>query len=311
MMSDHLRERNCNLMMSKALEDRAIGEVSDDEMIEKHRTKAQGHAEAEDSWIRAMSEEIRSSIMVVLVNMRSRSTYHQIFTTNPIIPGKINYSIDPTQFPDFTSSLPPLTIAGIPDLPTPPTGEQHEKEIFQGTEVVMESNDDVLEEAEDSGPILELLPFWPCSSPGCGAMFHKPTDLADHLSIHDDSTLGVFKCPRCVNWYRREKDVITHAKTHNLKKAIRCPARHNNGTVCGNLFANATQVRNHVKTFKRHFELRPIRFACPRCDRTFGVKFNLARHIQQHEQGRVPCYQGFGKTFAAHHIMIEHAQNQH
>ncbi|KAK6910894.1 hypothetical protein I204_03070 [Kwoniella mangroviensis CBS 8886] len=138
MMSDHLRERNCNLMMSKALEDRAIGEVLDDEMIEKHRTKAHGHAEAEDSWIRTMSEEIRSSIMVVLVNMRSRSTFHQIFTTNPIIPGalpplvvlgllmtsnhfvvlerqpgkgNVNYSIDPTQFSDFTSSLPPLTIA--------------------------------------------------------------------------------------------------------------------------------------------------------------------------------------------------------
>nr|XP_019006539.1 uncharacterized protein I203_00128 [Kwoniella mangroviensis CBS 8507]OCF70000.1 hypothetical protein I203_00128 [Kwoniella mangroviensis CBS 8507] len=130
MMSDHLRER--------ALEDRAIGEVLDDEMIEKHRTKAHGHAEAEDSWIRTMSEEIRSSIMVVLVNMRSRSTFHQIFTTNPIIPGalpplvvlgllmtsnhfvvlerqpgkgNVNYSIDPTQFSDFTSSLPPLTIA--------------------------------------------------------------------------------------------------------------------------------------------------------------------------------------------------------
>ncbi|WWC93358.1 hypothetical protein V866_000192 [Kwoniella sp. B9012] len=268
----------------------------------------EGHAEAEDSRIQAMSEEIRSSIMAVLVNMRSRSSFHQIFTTNPIIPG----------------AMPPLIVLGLlmtsnhfvvlerqPGKGNIVGGGQHDKEIFQRSEVVMESNDDVLEEAEDSVPVLELLPFWPCSSPGCGAMFHNPTNLAEHLSIHDDSTLGVFKCPRCVKWFRREKDVVTHAKTHNLKKAIRCPARLNNGTVCGNLFTNATQVKNHVKTFKRHSELRPIRSACPRCDMTFSVKVNLARQIQQHEQGRVPCNQGCGKTFAAHHIMIEHAKNQH
>ncbi|CAN0048657.1 unnamed protein product, partial [Sphacelaria rigidula] len=145
----------------------------------------------------------------------------------------------------------------------------------------------------------------PCTHPGCGRAFDRPSKLATHMKTHEArffcefegcgkgfvlaSGLNLhlreehpFRCGVCDRRFDREDKMLEHQATHEragdggLIRPYICLA-----PGCGKAFTEKRNLNAHRRT--AHTEGGRKRFRCEErgCDMAFAHRHTLAKHIKR------------------------------
>jgi KRAB domain-containing zinc finger protein len=107
----------------------------------------------------------------------------------------------------------------------------------------------------------------------CDSSFTRRDNLTKHVNTihlkHKSETESIIKCKRCQEQFSSKEELVKHRSSHKpLWKCRKCS-----------------------KVYKSHFSLQThdsmahsgIIYNCPKCDYSTNHRFNLARHIELHE----------------------------
>lgn len=168
-------------------------------------------------------------------------------------------------------------------------------------------------------------PFW-CHN--CGATFVCREDLAQHESMHVDkdrfccalcSKIFVsgsvlrghttvhqdhpgYRCHLCPMVYATHPQLLNHLDSHN--KPYKCK-------VCNDRFINIKALSGHASAHVKLQGVRPLRYKCPHCPRTFYHSGHLADHTRTHTGERPFSCDVCKKSFTRHSTLLAHNRMQH
>ena len=100
-----------------------------------------------------------------------------------------------------------------------------------------------------------------------GATYKKPIEMV--------RTDNLYKCRKCEQSFKYEKDWVIHEKSHEPagnKKKFDCPK-------CNRKFSNLIDLKRHEATHKnKEYQNKETPFFCEKCDKNFKDRFSHSEH---------------------------------
>lgn len=131
--------------------------------------------------------------------------------------------------------------------------------------------------------------------PECETVVRSVKALTFHVLIHKDEKY--YRCELCPKSFRLPSNLTRHLREFHLReRRFSCPE-------CGNGFANADNLRQHMNIHTGH---RP--YACTLCGKTFKQKSSLYVHKRCHEVAHKHHCQVCGAGFRTRLVLEQHTR---
>ncbi|XP_045449186.1 zinc finger protein 624-like [Melitaea cinxia] len=126
----------------------------------------------------------------------------------------------------------------------------------------------------------------------CGHRYATEMRLREHL--RDVHNIHCVFCPEngCQKIFSTPKDLINHQREHHSQQ--------NWCRQCGLLFPTLQSCERHLDLHKKKL------YVCPICNRNYGEKYLILKHVPQHFESVLHLCKVCGKVYNAKNRLIEH-----
>ncbi|KAM3956300.1 LOW QUALITY PROTEIN: uncharacterized protein ACR2FA_009751 [Aphomia sociella] len=127
----------------------------------------------------------------------------------------------------------------------------------------------------------------------CNHGFMTEPRLREHLrEVH---AIHCIKCPvdGCQEIFETPKDLILHKRRHKTSNENRCQQ-------CGLHFTTLSACERHI-----HVHCKKL-YSCPVCNRSYGEKYLIMKHVPQHFSTILHICKVCGKSYNAKNRLVQH-----
>ena len=171
-------------------------------------------------------------------------------------------------------------------------------------EVYVEYAEDLTEDASKS---VDVKQNFNCDI--CGMDFSNASVLKTHKLRRHNKEPTFWMCTHCGKQFKCQKNMKDHVRKIHEKSEFKDDIQQKKECEYCKKSITATYYDSHVNT--QHLGYKP--FKCDQCDKVYGNKTILKRHIlnaHQNNEEKFPCEQ-CGKLFASKEYLNNHLKNMH